>query len=232
MADKSIRGARSLRIFTRAVAVAAVLGAAIAQAAPPILNPSATTCVAKNGNTLVSLSLKPATGWSSVRVYFRKTGSPDFYYLELRSDGMGNYWGTLPQPDGGTHSVDLQYVVKDGEGVETRSPLQTVNVTSSCITKLSPEQERFAHNLVVGETVIGQAGAVLDGWQCTGVVSRINVNGQLRPDATCRAVAIAYAAGATEKILLPAALVAGAAVGGVIIYKREHREQSCPCPCL
>ena len=128
--------------------------------------------------------------------------------------------------------MDLQFVVKNGEGVETRSPLQTANVTSSCTTNLSPEQERFAHNLVVGESVIDQVGAVLDGWQCTGVVSRINVNGQLRPDATCRAVAIATAAGATEKVLLPAALLAGAAVGGVIVYKREHKEETCRCPCL
>jgi hypothetical protein len=207
-------------------AVAIILGAAAAQAATPTMNPGGTSCLPKDNNTLVSLSLKPETGWSSVRVYFRKNGLIDFYYLELRSDGRGNYWGTLPRPDEGTRSADIQFAVKDGEGVETRSPLQTVGVTSTCSTSLSPEQERFARNLVVGETVIDQAGAVLAGWQCTGVVSRINVNGQLRPDATCRAVVIAAAAAASERILLPAALLAGGVVGGVIIDHREHKECS------
>jgi len=207
-------------------AVAIILGAAAAQAAPPTMNPGVTTCLTRNDNTLVSLSLKPETGWSSVRVYFRENGSADFYYLELRSDGRGNYWGTLPRPDSGTRSADIQFAVKDVEGIETRSPLQTVSVTSTCTTSLSPEQERFARNLVVGETVIGQAGAMLTGWQCTGVVSRINVNGQLRPDGTCRAVLLAAAAGATERILLPAALLAGGVVGGVIINNREHEECS------
>ncbi|MGD1149234.1 MAG: hypothetical protein ABR961_14930 [Thermoanaerobaculaceae bacterium] len=226
MIGERVSRVESLFDFKRLVAVAIVLGAAVAHAAPPTMTPSVITCLSKDGNTLVSLSLKPEIGWSSVRVYFRKTGSPDFYYLELRSDGMGNYWGTLPRPDAGTRSADIQFAVKDGEGVETQSPLQTVSVTSTCTTSLSPEQERFAHNLVIGETVISQAGAMLAGWQCNGVVSRINVNGQLRPDATCRAVLIAAAAGATERILLPAALLGGAVLGGIIIHNNENPECS------
>lgn len=214
--------------FARSFVVSVVCVAAIAQAAPPTLAPTFPTCLSKGGNALVTLSLKPETGWSSVRVYFRRSGSPYFYYLEMRADGKGNYWATLPRPDEGTRSADIQFSVRDAEGVETRSALTMVNVTSSCNGDLSPEQERYARNLVVGETVTSQAGQAVFGWQCVGVVSRINVNGQLRPDSVCRAVLIAAAFATTEEILLPAAVLAGGIVGGVIIHKHDQEECS-PC---
>ncbi len=232
MTGKRLLRVGSLFDLKRLTAVAVVLAAGMAQAAPPVMTPGAITCVPKDKNTVVSLSLQPETGWSSVRVYFRKNGSPDFYYLELRSDGLGRFWGALPRPEDGTRMVDLQFAAKDGDGVETRSPLQMVNVTSTCPSTLSPEQERFAHNLVVGETVNTQSGAVLTGWQCNGVVSRINVNGQLRPDATCHAVVIAALAKGADRILLPAAILGGAAAGGLIVHAREHTTPSnddCPC---
>ena len=230
-----MRFSRAMRKCTcKRVAAAAflLLVAAAVDAAPPVMTPAAINCISRGGNTLVSLFLKPETGWSSVRVYFRRTGLPDFYYIELRSDGGGNYWGTLPRPENGTKSADIQFAVKDAEGVETRSNLEMVDVTASCSGTLSSEQERFAHNLVVGETVMAQTGQALDGWQCTGVVSRINTDGQLRPDATCRAVALlAAATTASTRVVLPLALAGGAVAGGVIIYEREHKECSSPCPC-
>ena len=212
--------------LTRLFAVSVVCVAAVAHAAPPTLAPTFPTCLSKGGNALVTLSLKPETGWSSVRVYFRRSGSPYFYYLEMRADGKGNYWATLPRPDEGTRSADIQFSVRDAEGVETRSAMTMVNVTSSCDGSLSPEQERFARNLVVGETMTSQAGQAVFGWQCVGVVSRINVNGQLRPDSVCRAVLIAAAFASTEEVLLPAVALAGGVLGGVIIHKHEHEECS------
>ena len=215
------------RVATAAIVL--LLIAVAAHAAPPVMSPSILTCVSSSGNTVVSLSLKPETGWSSVRVYFRRAGLPDFYYLELRSDGRGNYWAALPRPDQGTRSAEVQFAVKDAEGAETRSALQKVDVTSTCTVALSSDQERFARNLVVGETVMSQSGQVLNGWECTGVVSRINVDGQLRPDSTCRAVILAAAAVPVEQVLVPAA-IAGGVIGGVIVHNREHTEQSKPRP--
>lgn len=216
-------------------AVAIVLGSAVAQAAPPVMTPSVPTCMAKDRNSLVSLKVQPETGWSSVRAYFRKAGSPDFYFLEMRSDGAGNYWAVLPRPESGTTVVDIQFAVTDIEGNQTRSPLQQVNVLADCTASLSPGQEQFARNLVVGETAVLQAGEPLLGWQCTGVVSRIGVSGQMRYDDTCRSQVIAAALGAEASQNLatwvPLAAVAGGIVGGSIIYEREHETCSCYVNC-
>ncbi len=227
MTRPAVLRAGSSRFFTPiALVVATLLVASAALAAVPVMTPSVPTCVSRDGNTLVSLSVKPETGWSTVRVYFRRGGLPEFYYIEMRSDGAGRYWATLPRPEAGTKSADIQFAVRDAEGVETRSALQAVSVISPCTVTLSPDQERFAHNLVVGETVAGQSGQSLSGWQCTGVISRINMDGQLRPDATCRAAIIAMAADRTSRLLLPAAFVGGAALGGVIVHTREPDECS------
>jgi len=210
--------------------VMVLLAAAAAFAAPPVMTPSVLTCLSKGTNTVVALSLKPETGWSSVRVYFRRAGLTDYYYLEMRSDGRGNYWAALPLPDQGTRSAEIQFAVKDAEGAETRSTLQKVDVTPTCAATLSSEEQRFARNLVVGETVMGQSGQVLNGWQCTGVISRINVDGQLRPDAACRAAVIAEAANDRDKVLLPIAILGGGVVGGVIVRTRENPTESNPQP--
>ncbi len=216
------------RIGRVAAGVLTLLAAGVTLAAPPAMTPGTPTCLSPSTNTVVSLALKPETGWSSVRVYFRRAGVPDFYYLELRSDGRGSYWATLPRPDKETRAAEIQFAVRDVEGAETRSPLQTVNVSSSCAVTLSPDQERYARNLVVGETVMGQTGQLLNGWECTGVISRINVDGQLRPDATCRA-AILAAVVPPAAYIVPAAL-AGGVIGGVIVHNREHEPASNPNP--
>ena len=217
------------RSCVRWAVVAIVLGSAVAQAAPPAMNPSVPTCIPKDGNSVVSMVVNPETGWGSVRVYFRKAGSPDFYFLEMRSVGRGNYWAVLPRPEAGTTVADLQFAVRDGEGKETRSAVQQVSVTSNCPMSLSAEQETFARNLVVGETQVLQAGEVLQGWQCTGVVSRIGASGQMRYDDTCRSKVIAAAAGAAASsslaLWVPLGAAAGAAVGGAVIH--QHEEPDC-----
>ncbi len=218
----------SARVAARLVGAAIFLLAAVsALAAPPVMVPSVPSCLSR-GNTVVFLSLKPETGWSSVRVYFRRAGLPDFYYLEMRSDGRGNYWATLPLPEDETRSADVQFAVRDAEGVETRSALLKLDEGSGCTTQLSQEQQRFARNLVVGETVMGQTGQALNGWKCPGVVSRINLDGQLRPDAACRAAMLALAAHDKDKLLLPLVFLGGAGVGGVIVHFTEEQECS-PC---
>ncbi len=212
------------------VAAALLCVSVVAEAAPPVMTPSVPTCIPQDGNAVVALALKPETGWSSVRVYFRKSGTPDFYFLEKRSDGRGNYWAVLPRPMDDTTVADLQFAVKDGEGKETRSPVHKVNVTESCSTGLTAEQITYARNLVVGETHVLQAGEALLGWKCIGVVSRIGVSGQMRYDDTCRSQVIAAAAGtiANERLAawIPAAAAGGAALGGTIIYQREHKDCS------
>ena len=217
------------------VAVAALAFGSAVHAQVPSLTPGVPACIPQNGNSLVTLAVTPEIGWSSVRVYFRKSGSPDFYYLEMRSDGAGQYWAVLPLPESGTSVADIQFAVRDIDGVETRSPLQQVTVSSNCAANLSPRQESFARNLVVGETAAPQAGEALLGWQCNGVVSRIGVGGQLRYDDLCRSQVIAAALGSEANrrlgLWIPLAAVGGGVVGGVIIHQRDHETCSCYVNC-
>ena len=217
---------RSLRIRSFALAILVTCVAAAAHAAPPVLTPVFPTCLSKDSNALVSLSVKPETGWSSVRVYFRRAGVPYFYYLEMRSDGMGRYWAMLPRPAEETKSAEIQISVRDADGVETRSVLQVVDVKGSCDSKLTPDQERYAKNLVVGETTPSQAGMMVFGWQCVGIVSRITVSGQIRPDNVCRAAACCALIYKQEEVL-PILLAGGGIVGGgIVIATRGHNPSS------
>lgn len=229
------RWLRRIRCLSWLAFLAPLAASAAAPVVTSVVSPAFPSCLPRSGNGVVSVTLKPETGWSSVRVYFRRVGSPDFYFLEMRSDGAGNYWAVLPRPESGTTVVDIQFAVTDIEGNQTRSPLQQVNVLADCTASLSPGQEQFARNLVVGETAVLQAGEPLLGWQCTGVVSRIGVSGQMRYDDTCRSQVIAAALGAEASqnlaTWIPLAAIGGGIVGGGIIYEREHETCSCYVNC-
>jgi hypothetical protein len=180
-------------------------------------------CVPTLANSVVTLSVVPETGWSSVRAYFRNAGSPDFYYLEMRSAGHGKYWAALPRPEVTTQVVEVQMAVRDAEGKETRTPIQKLPVTASCNGGLTQEQTGFAQNLVVGETVVSQAGQVLSGFRCDGVISRINTRGDLKPDESCRRVLMAEAAAAADeenrRRIIPLIILGG---GGIALIR--HKE--------
>jgi hypothetical protein len=196
--------------------VASTVLAVSAGAQQVVLSTTVPNCIPSNGNAVVSLGVKPDTGWSSVRVYFREHGQDAWYFLEMRSVGMGRYWATLPLPDNGNRAVDIRFVVRDENGVETTSELQQVPVTTDCKQDLTSEQNTFAHNLVVGETTIDQRDKKVYGFQCPGIVSRLQPDGDLRPDAYCRMALLALRPPKERLLLLlPLALVPGTS-GGVI----------------
>ena len=214
------------------LALAAALCPVTLLAAPEIFTLTVPNCAPSRGNSVIALSTTPESGWSSVRTYFRKTGSPDFYYVEMRSAGVGKYWAALPRPEESTTTVEVQMAVRDAEGKETRAPLQKLPVTTSCSLTLTPEQNGFAQNLVVGETTLSQAGQVVAGFRCDGVISRIEANGSLKPDESCRRILMEEAQAAAEdenrRRLIPLIILGG---GGVaIIAPKEPPEASQPRP--
>jgi hypothetical protein len=213
------------------LALAAALWPAVLSAAPEMFTLTVPNCAPTRGNSVINLSTTPESGWSSVRTYFRKTGSPNFYYVEMRSAGRGKYWAALPRPEETTATVEVQMAVRDAEGKESRTPIQRVPVTTSCSLSLSPEQYRFAQNLVVGETSPSQTGQVVVGFLCDGVISRIDAGGALKPDESCRRILMIDAATAEEQnkmALLPIILFAGG--GAAIIRPAEPTEASKPRP--
>jgi hypothetical protein len=205
------------------VATAALIGVASVCGGAETMTPGIPPCIPVRGNSIVSLSVSPETGWSSVRTYFRKAGSPDFYYVEMRSAGQGRYWAALPRPEESTATVEVQMAVRDVEGKETRAPLDKIPVTTSCGQTLTSEQNGYAQNLVVGETLPSQEGEVVSGFLCDGVISRIDSGGNLRPDEACRKALMAAAA-QNRKIIIP--LIILGAGGIVYVTHREPPEAS------
>jgi len=207
--------------------VATALGLATTPAVAQMFTLTTPDCASARGNSVINVSITPETGWSSVRTYFRKAGTLEFYYVEMRSAGGGKYWAALPRPEDSTTSVELQTAVRDAEGRETRTPFQKVPVTTSCSLSLTPEQDGYAQNLVVGETVPSQAGQGIAGFVCEGVISRIDARGNLKPDDSCRGILMAEGAAAAEdrRKVLPLILL-GAGGVALVNHKDPPRPRS------
>jgi hypothetical protein len=65
------------------------------------------------------------------------------------------------------------------------SPIRLVAVTGNCEAELSDEQEDESENLRVGETHADQKGRPVAWFMCDGIVERIGVEGEVRPDEYC-----------------------------------------------
>lgn len=185
-------------------------------------------CVPRGGNSVVTATVSPETGWSSVRTYFRKVGTKDFYWLEARNEGAGTYWAVLPKPEDETIAVEAQVAVLDADGNETRGPLQKATVAAPCPCEFTPAQNERAHNLVVGETAADQKGGGVFGFQCDGIISRIDARGALAADDYCRKEALAQAAGGEGRgLLLPLVLAGSIGAGAGYAAVRSDEEPDC-----
>lgn len=201
--------------------------AAVVTAFGQTVTPSWPPCIPSGGNAVVEARLQPDTGWSSVRTYFRKLGTSDFYFLEMRSAGNGLYWCVLPKPEATTKAVELYIAAKDDQGKEVRSDATKVDVTTPCQVTLTPEQASLARSLVVGETSPNQQGREVVGFSCDGIISRLTAAGKLVADEFCRkAGAEKVAAEKRKKVLVPL-LVAGG-IGGIVVLREEERREASP----
>ncbi len=186
-------------------------------------------CVPRNGNSVVTATVSPETGWSSVRTYFRKVGTKDFYWLEMRNEGAGAYWAVLPKPEESTIAVEMQIAVLDAEGKETRGPLQKASISSPCQVAFTPAQTERASNLVVGETAADQKGGGVFGFKCDGIISRIDARGALTADDYCRKSALAMAAAdrAGKGLVLPLILAGSVGAGAGYAAVKNDEEFDC-----
>lgn len=83
-------------------------------------------------------------------------------------------------------------LVNGSGAIVARSEMRVVEVRKDCRVSLTPQQEGYAKNLVIGETAPWQVDDEVFHWECTGIVSRINSNNVLRADDKCRACVIAW----------------------------------------
>jgi hypothetical protein len=165
----------------------------------------------RGANASVSVQLEPATVWSSVRVYFRAVDGEQPYFIEMRSAGGGRYWAALPKPSAGTAAVETYIVATDARGIPSRTEPAVIPVVDAGRAELATEHAAFAAHLVIGETTPAQQGARVSGFECEGIVSRLNADGMLRLDEACRREQLAAGKGA-KRALIPLAAVG--AVGG------------------
>jgi len=173
------------------VAVGLVLGLVpnTGRTAPPKFDHQPLVCAPNDGNAVFVVKLAAPVPVESVRVYFRAAQKVDDgdYYVELRHRGNGEYWGLLPIPASETDKVEYRVGVKDADGAEAGTDLIATPVRNDCDVPLTDEEKRFAKNLVIGQTKPNQ-NTVPPGFLCTGIISEINVIGELRPNFECQRV--------------------------------------------
>ena len=164
--------------------------------------------IPKGGNARITASVPPGTSVSAARVYFNAEGETPEYYLEMVRGDAGSFWAILPIPKSETKKAQYRILFRDAEGADTWLPRETVPVDNTKV-ELTETEIRYAKNLVIGVTD-PNVDLLPEGWECYGVVSSINVIGELKPNEVCRSV-----------IIPPALWVAGGtaltAVGAVIL---------------
>ena len=120
------------------------------------------------------------------------------------------------------HEAAEYYVaVVDAEGSEiTRdvTRLTEVRDRDDCVVGLTRHEFGLSQSLVVGETLESQKDREVYHWLCDGIVSRVDFQDVLRPDALCRACVVAGWA--------PGLFGAGGVVTATAIEKREPRNVS------
>lgn len=192
----------------------------LAQAAPAAtldLKSEKLENIPAGGNALVTASVPPASTVSAARVYFNAQGKKPEYYLEMvRVDG-GSFWAMLPVPKSETKKVQYRVVLFDGDGKATQTPQETIPVKGKAKVEPTEVEMRYARNLVIGVTD-PEVDLLPEGFECIGVVSSINIRGELKPNEVCRTVVIPPA-------VWVAAGTAAAAVGIIVVTDDEKPKQ-------
>ena len=206
-----------------AILLLILLGALPLGAQVPKVTVEQIDCLPRSDNGVVNASIDPEVGGAVPRLYFQWEEDEDYYYVRMLPVGRGRYWGVPPKPDEENEAVKYYVALVDPqEQVLARSETLMAPVDDDCTIELTEHQRGFAENMTVGETTFEQAGEIVEGFLCDGVVTRIDPLGILRGDDKCRACVIAW----WEKkgILIPAA--AGAVGLGILISRNDPAEAS------
>ena len=144
--------------------------------------------IPKGGNAVITATVPPGASVSAARIYFNAEGKTPEYYLEMVREDAGKYWVVLPMPKPETKKVQYRVFFRDEDGKEFTLPQVTVPVDSTKV-ELTEKETRYAKNLVIGVTD-PKAELLPEGFECYGVVSSINVRGELKPNEVCRTVVV------------------------------------------
>jgi hypothetical protein len=177
-----------MRLLTPLYLAGFLTVAATAAAQTPRVLVGAVPCIPQGGNTVVPAAAAPVATGSEVRIYFRRQGYGDFYWVPARSQDqqLGAYWGVLPVPEPDNDRAEVYAAVYDASGMLlAQSRVRSVPVEAECRVDLDPPQQADATHMTVGESALGQMLRKLAWWRCEGVRERINVRGERRDDEVC-----------------------------------------------
>jgi hypothetical protein len=205
---------RQMGLLGSAAFAASLLIAAGAAAQTPRVLIGDIACVPKNGHAVAQAVAGPLAQGAEVRIYFRRQGYGDFYWVPARPTSDGRQWGVLPVPEPDNHQAEVYAAVVSPNGVPVaQSRVIVVPVQDNCRSQLDNMQTADADHLTVGETSLGQKFRKVAWWQCEGIRERVDVRGERRDDEACLPIAWWE----RPEMLAPLVLVSGGGVTTEVI---------------
>jgi hypothetical protein len=173
------------RLGLAILATLAVAAGADAQVVPRVLIGDL-ACIPKNGHAVAQAVAGPLAASEEVRIYFRRSGYGDFYWVPARPTSDGRFWGVLPVPEPDNHQAEVYSAVVNAIGSpRAQTRVIQVPVQDDCRVQLHTAQEADSQHLTVGETSLGQKFRKVAWWQCEGIRVRVDVRGEKREDEAC-----------------------------------------------
>lgn len=170
-------------------------------------------CYPDDTNGLIRASVSDELPHMAMRLYFRWDQDEDFYYVGMVPAGGRNYWTTPPRAKPENEGIEYYVAMVDPMGeVLSRSDMLKTPVTSDCDVQLTGRQFSYAANLTIGETTHEQMGEEVDGFECYGLMTRINPDLIWRMDEVCRKCVIPWWEDPVGMIPAATALIGGAII--------------------
>jgi len=202
------------RAVTFSVALFLLFAGGLAAQVPRVLIGDI-ACIPRNGHALAQAVAGPLDPNEDVRIYFRRQGYGDFYWVPARPTSDGRFWGVLPVPEPDNHQAEVYAAVVAPNGVpRAQSRVVQVPVEANCRVQLRNAQSTDAQHLIIGETSLGQKFRKVAWWQCEGIRERIDVRGEHRDDEAC----LPFAWWERPETIAPLTLLSG---GGIITVISE-----------
>jgi hypothetical protein len=162
--------------------------ASVAAAQTPRVLVGDVPCIPRGGNAVVSAAAAPLAEGAEVRVYFRRQGYGDFYWVPAHPAEAGGaaFWAVLPVPEPDNTMAEIYAAVYGLDGKPLgQSRVRQVPVAENRQAELDGAQQSEASHLTIGETALGQMYRKVAWWRCEGVRERVNVRGERRDDEVC-----------------------------------------------
>ena len=178
------------------------------------------TCWQAEEFPLIDLTIAGTSAVADAQLYFKKSGEPDWYYVDMEPTAANTFTATLPRPESSAGQVQY-YALIVAEDLETaQTPEVSVDVRNAC------SRRRYAaappSSLVVKGTVEGQP-AIPAGFGGAGITSFVTAGGEAIPAAAIAGGASAGAAAATGISAATLGIIGGAgaaAAVGVAVSQR------------